>query len=115
MYISSNPNRNPYPYILIPYPNNHNTTLKWKKFFSRDNHCPPTNPIFGLFPAWGSRGVDPLAQKAVKKESRMLTGTVVSKVREVQFESLGKLYGKNFLHVVLLHNGNNSVVMKAQF
>lgn len=27
MYITSNPNRNPYPYILIPYPNNHNNIV----------------------------------------------------------------------------------------
>lgn len=108
MYIISNPNHNPYPYILIPYPNNHNNnTLKWNKFCYRDNHYPPTNPIFCLFPAWGSRSIDPLAQKAVTKGSRTLTGTF-SKVGEVQFASLGKLYEKNWvLHLLLLHDSNN--------
>lgn len=45
----------------------------------------------------------------------MLTGIVVSKVWEVQFESLWKLYEKNVVYHLLLHDGNTYIVMKAQF
>lgn len=93
--------------ILIPYPDNHNNTLKWHKFCCRDNYYPPTNPICCLFPGWDKQKHCPESSKERQQDDHW-NCIWQSSWSPVGF--LGNLYENKFvLHLIFLHDRNDYI------